>query len=369
MKNIFETVNQYRIFQEIIGADGISRAQLARNTGLNRSTISYIVNSLMDENLIYESSQKVLTGGRASNLLYFNYNFHEIFLIDLQSKKVKVFITNLLGEQLALYNYPIVHQEQNSIQVLKEIITSITNAHPNIKHAGLSIHGTITTTINQINSPFYNYDFDELVTIFKENDLYLMMENESNIQTTGIKCIYEPKATNLINIHIKDGIGSGQIMNGQLYRGANGFAGEIGHSIALYNGLECQCGNRGCLEKYASESALEHQLLDKCNLIITMENINELLTNKDVLSIYTQVVDLLAIKINDLLLFSNPQTLYITSNLYGSITTFDTDIKSRLRSKNMKVPKIKVIIENTDIFTYGFANLIFGKIFKVPSLD
>ncbi len=369
MKNIFETTNQYRIFQVIIENDGISRAQLARKTGLNRSTISYIVNTLMDQNLIYESSIKVLTGGRASNLLYFNYNFHEIFLIDLQNQKIKIFITNLLGEQKALYDFPFDHQKINSFKELENTIATITKIHPNISYAGLSVHGTITSDLKQINSPFYDYNYEDITDLFIKYNLILIVENESNIQTVGIKKLYEPNATSLINIHIKDGIGAGQIINGHLHRGANGLAGEIGHSIAVYNGIKCSCGNSGCLEKYASETAIKQQFMVQFNLNITMDNICNALVNKEMRLLYDQALDLLAIKINDLLLFSNPNILYITSNIYGAIPSFEVDILKRLNSSNLQIPKIKVITENTDIFTYGFANLIFDQIFETPIID
>ncbi len=356
MKNIIETMSQKNILQLLINCNGISRAQIARETGLNRSTVSYIVKDYIELGYIYESTEKILTGGRASNLLFFNYDYEKILLIDLQSSKIKFYLCNLYGD---------------IIDVREEEITDHTFANftnrvlhhlaffPNVKIIGLSIHGIVSAKKSTIISPFYNYNYKKLVEFFNKNNYHVLIENESNIQTQGIFHLKGNKVSSILNIHIKDGIGAGIILNGKLYRGANGYAGEIGHSIAQDQGKRCRCGNYGCLEQYSSETALINNINNETHLAITNLNIDTIISNNPLAyKQYLIAFEKLACKINDLLLFTNVDSLYITSNLYCSISSFKSDLISSLSSQNIDIPKIYLLQENQILFTHGFAQLI-----------
>src|SRR5579872_345490 len=91
----------------------------------------------------------------------------------------------------------------------------------------------------------------------KATGLPVVLENAANACALSEiwREAYSENVQNLVAITISEGLGVGMIFNGQLIRGANGLAGEFGHVVIQENGPLCNCGQRGCLEAYASNTA------------------------------------------------------------------------------------------------------------------
>lgn len=366
MNLLEENYNYRQILQLIIQSGGISRAQIARDTNLNRSTISYIINYFLEKNIVFETSEKVLTGGRASSLIKFNYDIEEIMIIDLQKNKLKVLITTYAGKYLDRFDFPIKHGDDSNVTYIKECLNIVLKKHPKIKNCGIAIHGIVSNTKNIITSPFYTYEYDDITNLFSELDLNIHIENEANIYTNGILVKENLDIINLLNLHIKDGVGSGQILNGSLYRGDNGYAGEIGHSIVVPNGMACRCGNNGCLELYTSERFFIKQIEKITGEPYNLSDIAMLVQNdKRIQQVYTEIVDKLSLKINDLILFIDVIDLYITSDLFNEISSFKHDILERLHSQNYVKPNITIINADIELFTAGFARIILQNQFNL----
>ena len=83
----------------------------------------------------------------------------------------------------------------------------------------------------------------------------MLLENDANCAAWGEYCAMEQKA-NMLMLTLGTGIGSGIVIDGELYRGSRGYAGELGHVIIHPGGEQCACGQKGCFERYASVSAL-----------------------------------------------------------------------------------------------------------------
>ncbi len=359
MNLLQENYNYRHILQLIILTGGVSRAQIARDTNLNRSTISYIINYFLDNNIVYETKEKVLTGGRASTLIKFNYDIEKIMIIDLQKNKVKILITTYSGKYLDRFDFPINHGDDSNVDYIKKCLTQVLEKHPNIKNCGIAIHGIVSNTKNIIASPFYTYEYGDITSLFESLDLNVHIENEANIYTNGILVKDNLDITNLLNLHIKDGVGSGQILNGALYRGDNGYAGEIGHSIVVPGGEKCRCGNKGCLELYTSERYFIQKIEDITGEAYNLNDVAMLVqNNKQIKSVYNDIVEKLSLKINDLILFIDVQDLYITSDLFNEISQFKQDILDNLKSQNYVKPHITVISADIELFTTGFARII-----------
>lgn len=366
MNLIQDNYNYKQILELIIQSNGISRAQIARDTKLNRSTISYIINYFLEKNIVFETKEKVLTGGRASTLIKFNYDIEEVMIIDLQKNKLKILVTTYAGKYLDRFDFPITHGEDKNVDYIKECIMQVIAKHHTIKNCGIAIHGIVSNTKNIITSPFYTYEYDDIITLFKELNLNVYIENEANIYTNGILVTKNLDITNLLNLHIKDGVGSGQILNGKLYRGDNGYAGEIGHSIVVPNGEECRCGNKGCLELYTSERYFIKQIEEITNEPYNLNDVAMLVQNNEqVQQVYQSIVQKLSLKINDLILFIDVQDLYITSDLFYEISSFKNDIIVNLHSKNYVKPTITVINADIELFTAGFARIILQNQFSL----
>lgn len=366
MNLLQENYNYRHILQLIIQTGGISRAQIARETSLNRSTISYIINYFLENNIVFETSEKVLTGGRASTLIKFNYDIEEIMIIDLQKNKLKILITTYAGKYLDRFDFPISHGDDSNVEYIHECLNKVLDKHKAIRNCGIAIHGIVSNTKNIITSPFYTYEYDDIVNLFTDLGLNIHIENEANIYTNGILVQENLDITNLLNLHIKDGVGSGQILNGALYRGDNGYAGEIGHSIVVPEGKECRCGNKGCLELYTSERFFIKEIERITNEPYNLHDVAMLVQNNSYIkAVYDEIVRKLSLKINDLILFIDVLDLYITSDLFNEITAFKEDILSQLHSKNYVKPNITVISADIELFTAGFARIILQNQFSL----
>lgn len=368
MKTIRENYNYRLILQMIVANSGMTRAQLARETNLNRSTITYVVNYFMENNLVFETEEKVLTGGRASNLIKFNYNICEIMLIDLQKDKQKIIVCDLEGRLIDRFDFPVNHTDSDILPQLQSNAKTVLNKYPNIKSCGLAIHGIVSSIRKQIHSPFYDHSYNQLEMILANLGLTAYIENEANIYTNGIFHTVTSPSANLINIHIKDGIGSGQILSRKLHRGDNGFAGEIGHSISIPNGLQCGCGNKGCLELYCSERAIKKSIEEITEHPFSIDQINYYLaSNSKVKELYSNIIQLLAIKLHDIILFSDISTIYITSDLFAEINSFKSDIINSLSINNYIELQINIIHAELSTFTAGFANIIMSQEFGLDN--
>lgn len=359
MNLLHENYNYRQILSLIIQSGGISRATIARETNLNRSTISYIINYFLENNIVFETTEKVLTGGRASTLIKFNYDIEEIMIIDLQNNKLKILITTYSGKYLDRFDFPLTHGEEKNLQYINNCLNQVLAKHSSIENCGIAIHGIVSNTKNIITSPFYTYEYDDIINLFTNLGLNVYIENEANVYTNGILVEKHLDINNLLNLHIKDGVGSGQILNGSLYRGDNGYAGEIGHSIVVPGGDKCRCGNNGCLELYTSERYFINQIEGITNNPYNLNDVAMLVQNNtEIHQVYAELVERLALKINDLILFIDVTDLYITSDLFKEISSFKDDILSHLHSHNYVKPNITVISADIELFTAGFARII-----------
>lgn len=130
------------------------------------------------------------------------------------------------------------------------------NKQHNFKSIGIGVPGISSgTVINYTcNLPFNNVDVAEYIN----TDIPIYISNDANCATIAEYEIADKRFySNYALVTFGTGIGSGMILNGELYKGSTGSAGELGHIVIEKNGLPCKCGRRGCFEQYASITALK----------------------------------------------------------------------------------------------------------------
>lgn len=150
---------------------------------------------------------------------------------------------------------------KNSDMELLEEICAVINEKKlkyDFKYVGMGSPGCVDTKNGIIsgsaNTPFKNTPAADIVK--KKTGLPLIAGNDANCAAYGEYVFSDTKSENLVMITLGTGVGGGIVMDGKLYTGTRGFAGEIGHMIISHNGAECACGRHGCFEAYASATAL-----------------------------------------------------------------------------------------------------------------
>ena len=245
----------------------LSRAQLAGITGLNKSTVSSLVDELIERGLVYETGSNTGGTGRPATLLEINPNAGHVIGVELGVDFVSVAVTDILGnivwrrredanpsdDQKKMIN--------QTLQIVKDAIAI--GKRKNYKFLGLGLSTPGTVDIHKgvlIFAPNLHWHDVPFVQIFSEQTkLKVFVENDANAAAIGEHLFGTARHTNdFLFVFAGVGIGGGLFLDGKLYRGKNGYAGEIGHSPIMAEPSQnvCHCGNRGCWETYANQYSI-----------------------------------------------------------------------------------------------------------------
>ena len=329
-QELIQDINYHKILETIICDGLISRAELSKRLGLTKATISNQVQKLFDDGLVEETGSQETSKGRRPIMLKFRGDHARVLALDIDRGHINLLTADLLGQHCRFLQHPWTMERDRLLPLLIQIIeeTLADPAAGNIVGICAGIHGIVHE--NEIRfTPYYDLEGLPLQeTLAQHFSLPVFVENEANLSALGEKT-FSFGASNLVNISVHAGIGLGIIINGRLYTGANGFAGEFGHTIVESQGLPCPCGNRGCLEQYASESAI----LRKYQNLSHRKNasLDELVAayqkkERHAMEAVEDFVVYMAMGINNIVNIFNPQLIVINSTL----TTYLPDVTERI---------------------------------------
>ncbi|AKF30610.1 ROK family protein [Bacillus velezensis] len=334
-------VNQKLLLNEILKNAPISRAKLSEMTGLNKSTVSSQVNTLMKENLVFEIGQGQSSGGRRPVMLVFNKKAGYSVGIDVGVDYVNGILTDLEGTIVLDQHH---HLECSSPEITKDIliemihhfIANMPQSPYGLIGIGICVPGLIDKNQKIVFAPNSNWrDIDLKSFIQKKFNVPVFIENEANAGAYGEKVFGAAKNhDNMIYASIGTGIGIGVIINNDLYRGVSGFSGEMGHMTIDFNGPKCSCGNRGCWELYASEKALLTSLQTKEKKVST-QDIIDLAHLNDIGTLHAlqNFGFYLGIGLTNILNTFNPQAIILRNSIIESHPIVLHSIKSEVSSR------------------------------------
>ena len=237
----------------------ISRADLARYSGLQRSTVSVIVDQLIKEKWVTEGASGHAPRGRKPRFLYLNRDRVGIIGINVRPAMTTIALADLDANFMAQESFSTASNPEQFIADLRTRLRNLIDTHPGIAYEGIgvSLPGRIDLASQKlVFAPNLGWRDVDLKTPLEEaTGLPVELENAANACALAELWFGREGVRNLIAVTVSEGIGSGVILGGQLVRGSNGLAGEFGHITIVEEGVECRCGNRGCWEVYASNSA------------------------------------------------------------------------------------------------------------------
>ncbi len=239
----------------------VSRADLARYSGLQRSTVSAIIEQLIAERWVAEGAVGQLPRGRKPTFLHLNDRRAGIIGVDIRPVKSSIALAGLDSRFLVLESIPTAGDPPRFVAELGQRILGVMKAHPDMAYEGIGIAlpGRIELASNQLvfapNLGWTQIDFK--APIEKATGLPVELENAAN--ACALAELWSGRhgesTRHIVVVTVSEGIGVGMVLNGQLVRGATGLAGEFGHVTIQENGPVCSCGNHGCWEVCASNSA------------------------------------------------------------------------------------------------------------------
>ena len=251
----------------------ISRASLARRTGMSPSTVSAIVSDLLSTGLVKETSAGVSSGGRRPIILEFQDQASFIIGIELGATHVSCVLTDLRCKVRASWSAPAAVREEpeTALHKMGMAVRSVLEADAVQPSLVLGIGVAVPSPVDKerpgellplVVPKWKGYNIaSHLEDSFKRP---VFVDNDANLGSLaelwwGTGC----SEANLAYIKVATGIGAGLIIDGNIFRGSSGIAGEIGHTSIDPNGPQCVCGLKGCLTTLIGTPALLERAADE----------------------------------------------------------------------------------------------------------
>lgn len=255
----------------------ISRAQIAVATGLNKSTVSSLVDELLQQKLIHETGSNSGAAGRPATWLEINPQAGLIIGMELGVDFIFVAVTDLLGKIVWIRREdtdPTEGQDkmiEQALRIIKDAMSENKKKGGYFFGLGISTPGTVDLDEGLLifapNLHWHNVPFRKI--FHEQTKLNVYVENDANAATIAEHLFGTARHnSDFLFVFAGVGIGCGLFLNGKLYRGKNGYAGEIGHSPIMAEPYQnvCHCGNKGCWETYANQYSIIQRIQERLDL-------------------------------------------------------------------------------------------------------
>ena len=359
---LLRKVNESAILEQIRRDGPITRSDLARRLHLSLPTITRIANELRNASLIVETSSAGSSGGRRPGLLEFNFRANLIIGVYVGHKMVAA-LADLDGKIIERRTQPSLSGEAG----LQQLIDLVRDLHQQAEAMGLAVRGVGVGAPSIVSFPegvvawapglgWRNLPLKQALEaalglrVFVENEVNLLALGESwRGAGRGIR--------RLVCVSVGTGVGAGLILDGQLYRGARGAAGEIGYVVPNERYLGCQVNRFGTLESLADRNALiargsermqagESSILNAACAFdrskLTAEMVLDAARAGDPLAqaAVSEVVDYLSIAIANLVCVVDPERIVLSGDLAGYAEMFTQPIRERIKGLVPTMPEI-----------------------------
>jgi len=255
----------HAVLELIWHSDGITRAGIARSTGLARSTVSEIVGDLLETDLVVEAEEAPSGGGRRAVMLRFAAAARVVLGLDIGAAHVSVVLTDMAGNELFWHDEPFGAQgdPDGTMRLVGRVVTrGLSEVAGDTPLLGIGVglpapidHSTPRAPAASVLPAWDGHS--GLRDLAARLHVPLELENDANLgalaelwwgSTDGIR--------DFTFLKVATGVGAGHIVRGEIFGGASGVAGEIGHVTIDPEGEMCVCGNRGCLTTLVGTQAL-----------------------------------------------------------------------------------------------------------------
>ncbi len=258
------------LFQLLRDGRARTRAELAITTGLARSTVASRIDALISSGLVGPAGEASSSGGRPPSRFAFNPAARVVLAVDVGATHAVVAVTDLAGSIVAERR---LEQEVAEgpeavlgriLALAQELLGEAGRPLKDLAGVGIGLPGPVEhDTGRPVKPPIMpGWDgFDVVPYVQRSLPVPVLVDNDVNIMALGERTAYWPEHSNFLFIKVATGVGAGIISSGQLQRGANGTAGDLGHvRVPRGDDVLCRCGNYGCLEALASGPAVARQL-------------------------------------------------------------------------------------------------------------
>ncbi|WP_309237900.1 ROK family transcriptional regulator [Streptomyces albidus (ex Kaewkla and Franco 2022)] len=252
--------NLERVVRAVRMAGSLTQAEIARTTGLSAATVSNIVRELKESGTVQVTPTSA--GGRRARAVSLSGDAGAVVGVDFGHSHLRVAVGNLAHQVLAEEAEPIDVDASadegfdRAERLVQRLIATTGIRREKLIGVGLGVPGPIDVETGELGStsilPGWSgtHPRQELAARL---GVPVYVDNDANLGALGEQVWGNGRGTgDLAYIKVASGVGAGLVINGQIYRGPGGTAGEIGHITLDESGPVCRCGNRGCLETFTA---------------------------------------------------------------------------------------------------------------------
>jgi len=266
---LMRAINRAALLDHVRRNPGTSQGEIAEVTGLAPATVSEIVSYMISEQYLVKntpSTNREKQRGRPPTRLTLNARAAYVAGVKISMHQISVSITDFIGVQLSSVIIPI-RANRHTPEVVADLVEDcllratqdIGLSIPEIAGVCIGVPGFVdhengicqwSPAFSESSVPFANLMQVRL-------SLPVQIENDANLIALAEQWFgFGQNVKNMIVVSVEHGVGMGMILDGNLYRGANGYASEFGHTVIDPNGNQCRCGRRGCISAYVADYAI-----------------------------------------------------------------------------------------------------------------
>ena len=241
----------------------VSRADLARHMQIGRGVVTSLVDELIRDRVIYESTTADAPRGRKPMMLHVRTHDRLAVAVDIRFSRTYLMLGDFAGTVIAVESFATILEPNALVDALASRITRLRNAHKSAGRCqgiGLVVPGMVDHETGRVlNAPQLGWrDVDVRDALTRRTGLEVHVDNASVACALAQLWLGErgkEAPRDFVYVTVGDGVGTGVVVNGEVMRGHDNTAGEFGHVPIDPRGPECLCGSRGCLESYTSNLA------------------------------------------------------------------------------------------------------------------
>lgn len=376
---LMKSVNKSIILNKIRTSEPISRAQIAKETKLTPPTVSSIVRELIEQELVIESELGVSRGGRKPTMLLVNKNGFYVIGVDAGPTTIECILSNLSGQikDRAVVSVSPPLTNESFLSLVKDSIRKIlqkVNDMEKILGIGVAMHGVVDVeTGTSLFAPILQLsDIPIKKELEHEFDLVVQVENDARAMALGESWFGQyGETSSMMTVNLGSGVGAGVVIDGKLYHGATDLAGEVGHMTINMDGERCECGNRGCLEAYASAPSIVRRANEKMpeKEIMSSEEIYQLAeaNDQECVAILEETGTIIGTGLTNLVHIINPELIILGGGVAKSekyiLPPIQKAIQERGLTKEAKETKVAISKLGDDSTVLGAVALLLVELF------
>jgi predicted NBD/HSP70 family sugar kinase len=357
------TMNKSLVLNVIRQHGPLSRAQVSQKTNITRATVSDIVSDLLEDDTIYEGDVERSSMGRKGILLHYNADLGYGIAVDLGGSKISFALFNVnaeLIERKVIPAYKVTTSDEFITLLMESIREFILESNRNLSSLqviGVGTPGIVDNKSGIVREGSPNLPQWENLNLSDriQQAFGVPVVLENDVRAALIGEIWKGKCQNLKNavlITLSTGIGSALLMDGNIIRGANNAAGEIGYMLFERGHLRQDWSNKGCFEMLCSGSGLMERFRsapDDNKEAAKWTSAADIFQgassgDKEALQIVDEFIDYLSIVVLNLIFTANPERIVLMGGLTNSAELFLDRLIKNVRSHTLSHTPVEIVV-------------------------